>query len=418
MIQQEKCGIHIYIAVYFLLLFKVGFYFIEQSNMITAPLYFALLLYIAIRYYKGLVRTEKTVVFVALSLFVLMNMTNLVCGLPAINEFINTIINIITALLFVFIIPKNKFIKAFCDIIFWIGIASIIAWVAMTFIPQIFRFFPSLVNTSNRVGYFCGLTIVSDFRGASAQRTQGLFWEPGAYQSLVVVAMLLEKYYYSPPKKLLRIIINSIAVFLSFSTTGYIALILVWMILLSKDEKHFHAIRTGLLVLLVGYLYLTFGTNLSGQLWYTLSFKIEGMLNYKTATNYSITARAGSVIEPLKLFLSNPILGIGENGYRQVAETVGLATCTPVNYICKYGLLFAGMNFYGFYKFIRTKDMRLPELLFVIGTLLVTFFSETFFMNPILLVFMFYGYKREVIVERHVIEGANSYEYKRQSIRI
>jgi len=419
MIQREKCSLHIYIAVYLLLLFKAGFYFIEQSNIITAPFFLAYLIFIAVKYRNALVRIDMNDISVALAMLFLITMTNLVCGLPEINEFVNMLLNMLTALLFVFIIPKEQFIKAYCDIIFLIGVASLIAWVLMTFVPVIFNYIPALVNTSNRVGHFCGLTIVSDFRGASMQRTQGLFWEPGAYQCLVVIAMLLEKYHYNPPNKMIRIIINSAAILLSFSTTGYIALILVWMVLLSKDAKHFHLIRTGLIALLVGYVYLTFGSRLSGQLWYTLTFKIEGMLNYKTATNYSITARAGSIIEPLRLFVSNPILGIGENGYNEVASTVGLATCTPINYICKYGIIFAGINFYGFYKFIKKKGMRFFETAFIILTLVVSFFSETFFMNPVLMIFMFYGYKKSSEAADNLItEGDTAYGYKRQSLRI
>ena len=313
MSRQEKCNIYTYIAVYLLLLFKAGFFFIEQLNMITAPFYLTYLLFVAVKYNKALVKIDTNVICVALAMLALISMTNIVCGLPALNEFANMLLNMLTALLFVFIISKEQFIKCYCDIIYLIGIASLIGWVLMTFVPSIFNLFPALINTANSIGYFCGLTIVSDFRGASAQRTQGLFWEPGAYQCLVVIAMLLEKYYYNAPKKRVRILVNSAAVLLSFSTTGYIALILVWMVLLSKDTKRFHIIRTGLLALLVGYLYLAYGSSLSGQLWYTLTFKIEGMLNYKTATNYSIIARAGSITEPLRLFISNPIFVIGEN---------------------------------------------------------------------------------------------------------
>ena len=143
------------------------------------------------------------------------------------------------------------------------------------------------------------------------------------------------------------------------------------------------------------------------------------MLDYKNATNYAITSRAGSIIEPLRLFALSPIVGIGENGYHEIAETVGLATCTPVNYICKYGIIFAGINFYGFYKFIKTKGMSFIEIIFIIFTLVVTFLSETFFMNPILVIFMLYGYKRNTaIVDLSVKEGGCENEYKREYIRV
>lgn len=420
MIQQGKYKIHLYFAVYLLLLFKAGFYFIEQSNSITAPLYIAYLLYVALVSNNGRIKVNTICLFVSLALIIIMNLTNLIYGFPAINEYINTFINIITALFFVFIIPRDEFIKAFCDVIFWIGVISIIAWGAMTFVPQVFRFLPSLVNTSNRVGYFCGLTIVSDFRGASAQRTQGLFWEPGAYQCLVVIAMLLEKYAYKPTNKIVRNIVNSVAILLSFSTTGYISLMLVWMILLNKDSKRFHIFRIGLVALLVGYLYLLYGSNLSGQLRYTLSFKIEGMLNYKNATNYAITARADSIFEPLRLYMKSPIIGIGERGYNQIADKVGLATCTPINYLCKYGIIFAAINFYGFYRFIKRIDMHLPELLFILLTLLVSFFSETFFMNPILTIFLLYGYSKDDWNESISIEIKElmNYDNKREIIGI
>lgn len=419
MLNQTKSNLYGYLAVYFLLLFKAGFYFVEQSNIITAPLFFLFLLFIATQTNNGGLILDVENIRVSIVLVILICITNIFCGWSTAKEFFNLIINLFTAVFFVSIIPKKLFIKAYCDIIIYISIASTIGWILMTFFPSFFNIFPKLVNTLDRIGYFCGLTIVSDFSDAGMQRTQGIFWEPGAYQCLVVIAMLLEKYYYQTPHRRIRILINSVAIILSFSTTGYIALVLVWMLMLSKDKKGFHIGRIILIAFFAVMLYFVFGSRLSGQLWYTIKFKIEGMLNYKNATNYSITARAGSIIEPLKLFILSPIVGIGEKGYNKIIETVGLATCTPVNYICKYGIVFALINFYGFYKFIKTKGMRLIEMLFIIFTICISFLSETFFMNPILSIFMLYGYKRTAESKKLLSkEGGCLNEYKREYIRI
>lgn len=409
-IKMQK--ILLYLSVYFILLFKAGFYFIGSANMLTAPFLLVFLVFVAFSKGKGSLKINKQCVLVVIILFALINITNLLYGFPEFNEYIMMIINLVTALLCVGIFKENEYYKGYCDVIFAISVASIVAWILIQFGTGFFSIFPQLINSAQRAGWFAVLTTVSEFSDVGTQRTQGIFWEPGAFQCLIIVAMLLEKYQYKPQKALLRRIIYSITVVITFSTTGYLALILVWMLLLPKDSKHFSLIKVAMLLSFCVIVFLEFGEKLSGQLYYTLVSKINGVLNFKESTNYSVTARTGSVIEPIKYLIRNPIFGIGEAGYKEVIDKVGMATCTPVNYLCKYGLIFASICFYGFARVIRKPGLKYSEYLFIIVTLCVAFISETYFMNPILTIFILYGYKRNNPMNRRIIaKGRKSNEY-------
>lgn len=385
----------LYLSVYFILLFKAGFYFIGSANSLTAPFLLVFLVFVVFSKGNGSLKLSKQCIFVVIILFALVNVTNLFSGFPELNEYVMMIINLLTSLLCVGIFKENEYYKGYCDVIFAISVASIVAWILIQFGTGLFGIFPQLINSTQRVGWFAVLTTVSEFSDVGMQRTQGIFWEPGAFQCLIIVAMLLEKYQYSPKKVLLRRIIYSITIIITFSTTGYLALILVWMLLFPKDSKHFSLIKVAMLLSFFVILFLEFGEKMNGQLYYTLVSKINGVLNFKESTNYSVTARTGSIIEPIKYFIKSPIFGIGEAGYKEVIDKVGMATCTPVNYLCKYGLIFACICFYGFVRVIRIPGLKYTEFLFIIVTLCVAFISETYFMNPILTIFILYGYNRK-----------------------
>lgn len=390
----------IYLLTYLFLLFKSGFFFIEQMNKFTAPVLLLLFILFGAAFNKRDIQSIVVIICIVLVLLILI--TNLFKGFPGIFEIIFLIVNIITAALLVSFFDEREYYKAFCDIMLLISIVSIVAWVIMQFNKAFFFFLPGLVNTANRVGYFAIFTIVSDFTGAGAQRVQGIFWEPGAYQCLAIVAMMLEKFYKLGKNEFYHRIIYSIAIVLSFSTTGYIALILVWLLFLRKEFSVNNFTKIILVILAFGVATFFLIKRYNDQLYYTIYYKINEVIHYKDATNYSVTARVGSVLEPIRLFLDSPIVGIGENGYEKVVEIVGLATCTPINYICKYGLLFAFFNFFGFYKVISNENTSSIDVALIIMALCIAFFSETFFMNPLLLVFMLYGWKKTNLYRRRV----------------
>ena len=58
----------------------------------------------------------------------------------------------------------------------------------------IINILPALTNSTGRIGRYAVLTIISDFASSTAglQRVQGLFWEPGAFQCMIVFAVIFE----------------------------------------------------------------------------------------------------------------------------------------------------------------------------------------------------------------------------------
>ena len=118
------------------------------------------------------------------------------------------------------------------------------------------------------------------------------------------------------------------------------------------------------------------------------------ILDYQVGVSTYASSRIDSIILPLRYFINNPFLGIGERGYAEISAIVGhsMFTCTPVNYIAKYGLLFGAISYWGMIRFFYIKNLSIINSILLALCILITLSSEAFTLNPILTCMILYGF--------------------------
>lgn len=134
---------------------------------------------------------------------------------------IGTILYFIIALLACVLLDKDVFFEKYNKILFLLAITSI----GFYLIPYIYKEFPK---------YF---SIIHDYAGAqfhnawlycyptfigSYYRNQSIFWESGAFQAFLNLALFLELYIVKRPIKKAYVVVYLITLLLTKSTTGYV----------------------------------------------------------------------------------------------------------------------------------------------------------------------------------------------------
>lgn len=380
--------------IYFLLLFKAGFFFVENYNVITAPFFLLILVMSALFNH---VTVEKKVFYVTAINIALIFVCNLFHGTPEINVITLTMINLLTAMCLVSAIDLNTFEKNYCKVIYCICIVSIIGYLILTLNSSVLNILPRFTNSTGRSSYFLIFSMVADFRFAGAHRIQGIFWEPGAFQTFITVAFLVEFFHdFGFKNYTRRRIVYSLSLLLTFSTTGIVCLCLIWVLVLGKYREHFKTVRIILLVIVIITIYMSLRQKLTGFWRYTLVDKIQQMLHYTVGTQNEASSRMDSIVLPLKYF-NDPIFGIGENGYNYIGQMVGhtMFTCTPINYIVKYGVIFGAISYCGIIKLICKDVTSKMDFALVLATILISVSTENYLLNCIMTIFILYGFKED-----------------------
>ena len=140
----------------------------------------------------------------------------------------------ISMILLSFLIVKRvefeKFKKAYVNIMCFIAIVSILVFIT---VKAGMTWWDILPMTNNSEHYSLILSVIP-VDMAHRQRLFGPFWEPGVYQCYLNIAILFIVLDKMDIKKIIKIVILTGAVFMTFSTTGYICLFLIFLVFINK----------------------------------------------------------------------------------------------------------------------------------------------------------------------------------------
>lgn len=251
-----------------------------------------------------------------------------------------------------------RFIAIFSLVMYFVGLV----WFgSLTFLPQI-------QNTSGKVFYTAFFSNVPTY---SQSRNWGPFWEPGAYQCYLNLALIFSLFVVEDHKKI-NSLLFSIA---SFTTLSGATLIPVVLILFAFfiDRRSSERINKIYLILFSIIIVIVFFT--SGY--------IDSILN-KMATggsNSSLQIRLSSIIASILSFLQNPLLGISIEKQRIIMAEVSMRICgfpylalvnTYPGFFANYGIVIGLFYFLGTWKFIRQFSDRLVAVLLFFAIIFMT----------------------------------------------
>ena len=308
--------------------------------------------------------------------------------------------SLLVAVLFVLAYQKEEIINSFIRVVSFLAIISIPLFIIYSLYPS----FPSLFIIADSYGHIYKTWFTFAYIVGS-NRNGSIFWEPGAFQTFINLALLFE---ISKSKQRFGFVaVLSIALITTFSTTGYIAYAMIMALFVVKKvfyEKGKHRLVIPLIIVLFTILLLfVFKDSIFTDDQNSVFGKIFTFFEYKEYTNTrgittSASTRYFSLIKPLEEFVKSPIFGIGKD--KLVEKTYpylqGNLTCTFINWLAIYGIFYGGILIFGYFKLgylLFNKKIILTILCF--ASIFVLTMSENYVTYAVFYVFPFLSYVRK-----------------------
>lgn len=309
----------------------------------------------------------------------------------------NTIIEIFQALIVVSYIEKRDYENIYINIMVLMSIISLICFLLSILNPSFASSISSHAFTTDSLApihasfYYTwgfGIHLIN-------LRNSGMFWEPGAFQGFLCIAILiLILTNYDIKNSFGKLIILVVTLLTTGSTTGYIILMLILIVFYNdiinlfrkKTSPKIYRKNSKILILLftavftsVAIMYILKSTTLIGKL---------------NEDNFSTNIRTNDVLNSIKLFLQHPLFGtsfgklrnIEENKFGVINNSSGLLMLFYL-----HGSFFAIYYLYslkkGIYNFFKPKVWVKKICIYLIFLLL--FLTEGLYWLPVYLCFIY-----------------------------
>lgn len=341
----------------------------------------------------------KKLFWITVILVACMGINTILCD-ENLRNFIILVFSYAVVLLIVSQLTWQKFRDVFIDVMKWLCIISLTGYFLYLLIPGLHGLFP----VANKAGtVYSNLILYVDT--THYNRNTGMFWEPGAFQTFINLALLFEASKENP--KFSNIAVFSFSVITTYSTTGYIGMIFVFVFLYLKKGTSYNTKIILMVLAVVGALLVLFnpkvnnlllGASLSnGQS--TVFGKIINL--FDSGSNNRVTSasvRYNAVFEVMKAFFERPVIGYGYQGLieRTYYYTHGMNTCTFINWFAVYGLFYGLLSFGGMVRFSSKIGKGILCRSVVVMILFVITMSENYVQNAFLVSLVLYGFDNRI----------------------
>ncbi len=389
---EESKGITFNILNYFFIIFMIyqsgNIFFLGDLYNVAVPILFISSLIVILSFiYAGKIKLVfdksriKQISFILL--FTLSMLLTILINMDYhFNPYIAIFLQIMVAFFLTYVISFNSFVDKYTKVMFTLALVSLVFFLIQQIYPAIvynFKFIegPNTADYYNAyIHVFLSAKDYSDLYLLS--RNSGIFWEPGAYQAFLNLALFL--YLIKASKVNIYVLLTFIiTIITTFSTNGYIILILI---LLSFSRKIFISNKiTGFLLLITITLSSLYILNNSASLIDSFFFAFNKLF------------MEGRIYERISLgdlnylFVDNRInlFGISFSTF----ESFGVPLWNSIIHTTiVLGLPFTFMLIYGYFNFTRKVTSKWVVFFLI---LLMFFSTETLFWRPLFLYLIFIG---------------------------
>lgn len=371
------------------MLLDSGYFFVSQGGIFLGlQIVFSFALIIAS---GGKIRKTNTVVL--LSFYFFITASSVINGDPARNVLVTSVELFISFLIAESIRNSDGtyVIDIARKILILISIESIALYLVCVLRIDALSFLPLFHNTGEMPAYFAGLSFAYAPRSYYVARNLGLFWEPGAFSTYLLLALGCEMFVFSEHKKPV-LILESIAIFTTLSTTGIICGLGLWIVFAFTNEKKRQGVLLTILLVIMISVFVVVSDKLPDYIRFSIFTKVRAIMTGRSQDYQTVNTRMESVILGLKLFFRNPITGIGR-GLDQLKEAMGngTASCTPVNWFAQYGVFVGSLSIIGLVRAIRRQTTNTAQMISLIVIALLSISSEAFNYSPTIYFIVFCG---------------------------
>lgn len=341
----------------------------------------------------------KKLFWITIILVACMGINTIFCDENFRNFFI-LVFSYAVVLLIVSQLTWQKFRDVFIDVMKWLCIISLMGYFLYMLVPGLHGLFP----VTNKAGtVFSNLILYVDT--THYNRNTGMFWEPGAFQTFVNLALLFEASKENP--RFSNMAIFSLTVITTYSTTGYIGMLFVFVFLYLKKGTSYNIKIILLLLAVAGALLVLFNPKVNNLLLgaslnngqSTVFGKIINFFDSDSNSRVtSASIRYNAVFEVAKAFFERPVIGYGYQGLieRTYYYTHSMNTCTFINWFAVYGVFYGLLSFIGMVLFSSKIGKGILCRSIIVMILFVITMSENYVQNAFLISLVLYGFDNRI----------------------
>jgi hypothetical protein len=296
------------------------------------------------------------------------------------KEYLGTLVRLIIATIITLLVSKKKFIEIYVRVLTVYAGFSLILFLLGFLFPDKIMLLPISYNDAG-TGY--RHIYIYFFQGIESWnfRNAGIFWEAGAFQVYLSLALLFD--FYLLEKSLTRKIILILAIVSTSSTIGYavLALLMIFDAISKPTLSRILVMISFISIFFYFGIYDSFFVN-----------KFDG-------ENISGIDRAVGQLVDIKIFSSSPIFGVGFSGYSALFNTTAysLGAIFPTSTNSFTGLLALNGIFYSilifgpmFMFFFRLQIQNKYRIL-MLCCFIILLSSQGLFNQLLFLIILFYG---------------------------
>lgn len=299
----------------------------------------------------------------------------------------------------------SDYIKYFMKVMYFVSLVSICFMVIFTLKFDLLSFAPTITNSANLDFYNFLFFIVPT--NPAGLRNYGVFREPGVFQMFIVLALIF-LLYFSQKIRLKYFFVFSIALVMTFSTTGFVAYFLCLVIFFSQSDRLKIPVKTLRKIgffFIIGLIFLVLKTDI-----FSSDSIVFGKLNNKES--HSTIARYSSITNSYNIWLSHPLLGAGlqktdDLTVKQNIKKYGFAstnTNTIMSELAVNGIFYIILFMLGIIKFINKCGYSFVDKLCFFLIILILSAGEKLCFSPFFYILIFYGWSlKKSSIERNIL---------------
>ena len=383
------------IFLYIILLLTSGFHNLSGELVLTGCIGVSFLIILKQKKYMKISMEQ-----ILLLLFMLMSVILFfwING-ESIKQIIITGIFILISFIYTLAYRIEDFMTLFVKLIMVISVSSLFFYLMALFLPNMLSILPEVRNPQGVKAYFGVFTFIR--LTDNLLRNQGIFWEPGAFQTFLNIALLITLFSKKFETKIRNYytVILYIALITTFSTTGYatgIVLLVTFFLEQTFSNKNINKNKHKSIMFIVFIIFLSSVIYLTIPLGnkYQVFSKLDELENPSSNMLSSTSVRLNAIKYTFLTFLNNPIIGVGYTKLSEIANIIGfkMFTNTPMNWLTIFGILLGTLYNFGIILFATSFSNKISVKIGLLLTILLSITTEEYSRNPSILIFALYFY--------------------------
>lgn len=320
----------------------------------------------------------------------------------SLNSYFGMMLRIVIGFFIINIVEEEVYINKYIDIVFIMCIISLFFYVIGILNPNYVMNLPILYDDVGT--YFSTNNLHVYLRGVQGIfRNSGVFWEPGAFQVIINVAIFFQIYYLRNMNKL-KLIIFCITIFSTMSTAGITILLLIYISIFDKIKsrmKYMYVLSAILIGIFTGF----------------IEQKIFSKYDVNSSNGGSLNARLSAVQAEFEIIKEAPILGVGFEQYeKRFAEEMKRfeknegSSNSFTSLLALNGTIYFIIFIFYFVIFLIKISNRILEQIVILLSTIIMLSAEAFLLKLLFVIFMFYGSKKIFLKNKLGSENKNESE--------